>query len=108
MPQTSPNLLGARRVGNLLLSVMDNIIVPGSGYTGNGDSNVGGGNTATTSVMYATDIPMVFLDDPVIFPSSLANMVDRNLNTVRARAQRYGAVVWDNFRHGAVRVLLGV
>jgi len=39
MPQTAPNLLGARRVGDLLLTVLDNIIVPDAGYDGNGPGN---------------------------------------------------------------------
>jgi hypothetical protein len=106
MPQTSPNLLGARRVGNLLLSVMDNIIVPGSGYPGV-DNGVGGGSTSTTSVMYATDIPIVLLDDPNVYPDTLTGAVERDTNTIRFRAQRYAACAWDGFRHAAVRVVLG-
>jgi hypothetical protein len=106
MPQTAPSLLGARRVGNLLLSIMDNIILPASGYSGL-DANVGTAS-ATTSVMYATDVPMVLLDEPFVYPSTYAAALDRSTNTVRFRAQRFAACAWDNLRHAAVRVTLGV
>src|ERR1039458_7939477 len=38
-PQTAPNLLGARRVGDLLLTVLDNVVIPDPGYNGNGPGN---------------------------------------------------------------------
>jgi hypothetical protein len=105
MPQTAPSLLGARRVGNLLLSVMDNIILPASGYSGI-DALVGT-PSSTTSVMYATDIPMVLLDEPFVYPSTLADALDRSQNVVRYRARRFAAACFDNLRHAACRVTLG-
>lgn len=109
-PQTSPNLLGARRLGALLLSVMDNIIVPGSGYPtsgaqgpiGNGAANA----SATTGWMFASDLVSVRLDDPMVFPSTYAEALDRPNNVLRFRAQRYAAVTFDNARLAAVRVEL--
>ena len=115
-PETSPNLLGARRVGALLLSVVDNIIVPGSGYptsgatgpAGNANADPGAGN----QWIYATDLVSVRLDEPEIFPQTLAEALDRGNgssttpNTIRIRAQRFGAVTFDGARLAACRVSL--
>lgn len=110
-PETSPNLLGARRVGSLLLSVMDNIIVPGSGYPTSGATGPGGAATPTgTAWIYATDLVSVRLDDPVVWPTTMAEATDRGTfgepNTVRIRAQRFGAATWDMARLAAVNVTL--
>jgi hypothetical protein len=113
-PETSPNLLGARRVGALLLSVMDNIIVPGSGYPTSGATGPAGNANATPPAgqqwIYATDLVSVRLDDPVVYPSTLAEALDRggfgSPNTIRFRAQRFAAATWDQFRLAACRVSL--
>jgi hypothetical protein len=113
-PETSPNLLGARRVGSLLLSVMDNIIVPGSGYPTSGNTgpidnanpNPGAGN----AWICATDLVSVRLDSPFIWPTTLAEALDRGAggqpNTIRFRAQRFAAATFDLSRLAACRVVL--
>jgi hypothetical protein len=113
-PETSPNLLGARRLGALLLSVMDNIIVPGSGYPttgstgpiGNANANPGAGN----AWIFATDLTSVRLDPPMIYPATLAEALDRGTagepNTIRFRAQRFAAITFDLNRLAACRVAL--
>lgn len=109
-PETSPNLLGARRLGALLLSVMDNIIVPGSGYPTSGAQgpigNAHAGASATTAWMFATDLVSVRLDDPQITPWTLAEALSRGDDRIRIRAQRFGAATWDGARLGAVLVTL--
>jgi len=113
-PETSPNLLGARRVGSLLLSVMDNIIVPGSGYPTSGSTGPIGNSSASPGAgnawIYATDLVSVRLDDPMFWPSTMAEATDRgnfaSPNTVRIRAQRAGAATWDQSRLAGCRVAL--
>lgn len=113
-PETSPNLLGARRVGSLLLSVMDNIIVPGSGYPTSGATGPIGNAHATAPAgmawMYATDLVSVRLDDPFFTPRTMAEATDRGSfgapNTVRIRAQRFAAATWDQARLAACLVVL--
>ena len=113
-PETSPNLLGARRVGPLLLSVMDNIIVPGAGYPTSGATGPSGNADATpvagTAWIYATDLVSVRLDTPVVTPSTAAEALDRGSmgdpNTIRVRAQRFAAATWDGARLAAVQVQL--
>ncbi|HEY5026587.1 MAG TPA: hypothetical protein VII76_16545 [Acidimicrobiales bacterium] len=113
-PETSPNLLGARRVGALLLSVMDNIIVPGSGYPTSGATGPAGNADATPPTgeqwIYATDLVSVRLDTPMVFPGSFAEALDRGTsgepNLIRFRAQRFAAVSFDVARLAACRVTL--
>jgi hypothetical protein len=113
-PETSPNLLGARRVGSLLLTVMDNIVVPGSGYPTVGDTGpLGASNTtppAGQAWMFATDLVSVRLGAPVTYPNTMAEALDRGNqgapNMVRIRAQRYGAATWDGARLAACRCTL--
>ena len=117
-PQTAPNLLNARRVGNLLLDVFDNIIVPGVGYPGTAASI--GTPSATTAVMFATDLVCtrvegqgrVSLVDPDghVYPDSFAEAVDRGEagfpNRVTFRAEKYGCAYWDGAIQAGVRVTL--
>ena len=122
-PETSPTLLGARRVGSLLLSVMDNIFVPGSGYptatTPGGSTPVASGPInnsysstnysvppAGTAWIYATDLVSVRLGEPQTFPTTLAEATDRGSNTIRVRAERFAAATFDINRFAAVRVTL--
>jgi hypothetical protein len=107
--QTAPNLLGARRVGALLLDVFDNIIVPGVGYPGTAP----GGSTpaAGYAYMYATDLVMVRTEDEgTVFPDTFSEALDRGQagepNTITFRAQRFGCAYWDGAAHYACKVQL--
>lgn len=113
-PETSPNLLGARRVGALLLTVMDNIVVPGSGYpTSGGQGPIGNANAtppAGQAWIFASDLVSVRLDEPRVWPSTMAEAVDRSNfgepNKVRIRAERFAAASFDVARLAACRVNL--
>ena len=108
MPETAPNFLGARRVGNQLLTVMDNIVVPGSGYPGTAP---GGTNPGTGyAYIYATDIVTVRLGEVVVTPDNFQEALDRGYsgqpNRITFRAQRAAAATWDVGRHFACKVAL--
>lgn len=101
--QTAPNLLGSRRVGNLLLDIFDNIIVPGVGYPGTAPG--GSIPAAGTAYMYATDLVMTRQEaEGTIFTDSFAEMTDWSQggrpNTITTRAQKFAAAYFD----GAVQV----
>lgn len=108
-PQTAPNLLGARRVGQLLLDIFDNIVVPGVGYPGTGPGGVT--PSAGTAYMYATDLVMVRSQNKgTVFPDSFAEALDRGQsgepNTIRFRAERFAAAYFDASAHYCVQVTL--
>lgn len=117
-PQTAPNLLNARRVGNLLLDIYDNVIVPGAGYPGT--ASVITGSATGTAVMFATDLVATRTEDQGsvslldesghVYPDSFAESVDRGQagfpNNVRFRAMQYGCAYWDGFIQAGVRVTL--
>jgi len=108
-PQTAPNLLGARRVGTLLLDIFDNIIVPGVGYPGTGPD--GATPDAGTAWIYATDLAAVRIEDEgTVFPDTFAEALDRGQNgepnTITFYAERYAAAFGDFFCHFGVNVTL--
>ena len=108
MPQTAPNFLGARRVGPQLLTVMDNIVVPGSGYPGTGPGGIV--PPAGVAWIYATDVVTVRLDKPQVFPDNFQEALDRGFsqqpNRITFRAERFVAATADFARHFAVQVTL--
>lgn len=93
-----------RREGKLLLTVLDTIVVPGSGYTGTDpDGNVGDGNVWA----YATGMVTVRRDDQVDYAGDpLANpeQVNRSTNLVELRAEQLALASWDGICHGGVRL----
>lgn len=103
--QTAPNLLGARRVNQLLLTLKDNVVVAGAGYPGTAPG--GGAADAGTSWIYGTDLTAVRIDDEVLVtPDNYAEALDRATNTLRFRAQRFAAVTFDGYRQFACQVTL--
>lgn len=108
-PQTAPSLLNARRVTSgqgdqLLLSVLDNIIVPGVGYSGIGPGNAT--PAAGTAWIYATDLVATRLGEVMVTPDTVAEAIDRATNHIVFRAQRVMAASFDAACHFAVRVTL--
>ena len=106
--EVSLSLLNVRRVGKLMLDVYDNIIVPGTGYSGDSPLEV---ELPEGSVyMYATDMVMTRIGKPRTFPETLADALDRGQggqpNLVTFRAERFVAAYWDNLRHFGVYVNL--
>src|SRR5487761_2095089 len=106
MPEDAPSLLNARRVGNLLYSELDNIIVPGSGYLGTGPG--GAAAPAGTTWIYITDIVNVRLDTPRVFPDNFAEALDRGQadqpNTIAFRAERFAACDFSGLVHFGCKV----
>lgn len=107
--QTAPNLLSVRRVGNLLLDIFDNIVVPGVGYPGTGPGN--STPAAGTAWMYATDLVAVRVeDDSAVYPDTMAEAMDWGQagqpNTLRFRAQKHAAAYFDGACQFGVRVTL--
>lgn len=101
-----PNFTGIRREGNLLLTPLDTIVVPGVGYKGTDRS--GAAASAGTSWMYATGITDVRIDDNITwipgYDGDAPFEVDRTNNTVTLRAEREVMVSWDGIVHLAVHV----
>lgn len=99
--QAAPNLLNARRVGNLLLDVFDNIVVPGVGYPGTGP--VGNANQAPPAGqtwLFASDLAMARVEDEgTVFAESFAEATDWGQggqpNSIAFQAQKFGAAYFD-------------
>lgn len=81
-----------RREGTLLLTGLDNIVVPGSGYDGSApDGNIDA--TGATAWAYATGMVDVRLGDVVVFGGE-ASMEQRQ-NLIEVRAERTAAANFD-------------
>ena len=109
MPRVVPNLLTVRRVGRLLLDQLDNIIIPGVGYTGSGPGNAA--PAAGTTWLYATDLVMTRVaKDIKIIPFTMAEALDRgqdgNPNLITYRGMREVCAYFDKQRHYAVLVTI--
>jgi hypothetical protein len=107
-PETTPSLLNARRVGNLLLSELDNIIVPGTGYPGTGPG--GAAPASGYSWIYATNIVNVRKGPMITVPDNFAEALDWGQadqpNTIRFRAMEMACADWDGTIHLACKVSL--
>ena len=101
-----PTLLSVRRVGRLVLDLVDNVIVPAVGYTGSGPGNIAAASGDTW--MYATDLAMTRVGKKIFVPVSVSQALDRGGNsmpqTITYVAQRPVAAYTDEFRHYAVLV----
>ncbi|WP_157892060.1 MULTISPECIES: hypothetical protein [Frankia] len=95
-----------RREGKYLLTLMDSIVVPGSGYPGTGP----GGSTPNVGAawLYATSMIHIRLEDPYIVDGEWLADLDRSVNTVAVTAQRAAAAYWDYSVHFAVQTDLEV
>lgn len=93
---------GLRRVGNLLLTQTDGIVVADAGYPGTGPA----GEAATGSTMwaYATG-PVGYRLGPVSVPTIVESM-DRSTNRRLVRADRLFAVAFDPAVHYAASLTL--
>lgn len=91
-PATTPNFLGVRREGNLLLTQRDTIVCSGSGYSGAGpDGDDDADPTDTVQWLYATGIPIVILGDPFVeSPGSEARVLMKPLESQLPGTVRYG------------------
>jgi hypothetical protein len=86
-----------RRDGNLLLTVRDTILVPGSGY-GLYPGSVGGPPVAPTGTfnIYATGITDVRIGSIIPWPEGdMYQALNKVTNTVETRAYRMACASWD-------------
>jgi hypothetical protein len=93
-----------RREGNLLLTNMDTIIVPGNGYGDIGTINQEPTLPPTTLSVFATGITDVRLGEIVAVPSDFNQSIDRSTNSVSLRAERYALASWDGFANCRVDI----
>lgn len=108
-PQTTGDLLRVRRVGNQLLDPFDNFIIPDPGY--NGVASGITGTTTGTAVMIASDLVMVREEDEgTVFPDTFQEALDwgqaGSPNSLRFRAEKFGAAYFDGACQFGVRVTL--
>ena len=104
-----------RREGTLILDAFDNIVIPGTGYTGASPDGSAGppvDPTGETSWAYATGIVTTKRDTAgpqggiVVTPDELAEAVQRDVNDLEYRAERLVGAWWDACVHAAVNVNL--
>lgn len=100
--------LGVRVDGSNLLTNLNNLVVPGVGYSGNGpaasDGAAGATPAANTAWAYATGRVTYRSSEIVLNPDTPAQAVDRALNNVRIVASRYSAATWDLCATAAVLI----
>lgn len=94
---------GLRREGNLILTALDSRVIGDAGYPGT--SPAGAAAAAGEAWLYATARPTVRRSAVVVTPGSLAEALDKQVNTVRYSAER-DAVVHLACGVHAVRVTL--
>lgn len=93
---------GLRRVGNLLLTQTDGIVVADAGYPGTGPA--GEAATDTTMWAYATG-PVGYRLGPITVPG-IVDSLDRSTNRRVVRADRMFAVAFDPAVHYAASITL--
>jgi hypothetical protein len=93
---------GLRRVGNLLLTQTDGIVVADAGYPGTGPA--GEAATATSMWAYATG-PVGYRLGPIDVPS-IVESLDRSTNRRLVHASRLFAVAFDPAVHYAASITL--
>ena len=95
-----------RREGNLLLTNLDTIVVPGHGYGDLGDNVDPPVLPPATLELYATGITDVRLGEIVAVPDDFHQSINRSTNTVTVRAERYALASWDGFANCRVDLTL--
>jgi hypothetical protein len=93
-----------RREGTVLLDVMDNIVVPGTGYDGSGPGGEPAPASGDRAWAYATGLVHVLEDEIVATPSTIGEALDRTTNVVTMRAERTVAAFWDGCAHAAAEI----
>lgn len=110
MPRTVAHWYGMRLIekqGNLLVSPLGTIVVPGRGYpgTGPGDTNLTTGLGGDVAWAYATSLVYTMLGPAQALADDDATTVDRSTNTRVVTAVQDAAYGWDGCVHAAVAVL---
>lgn len=91
-----------RREGNQILTVLDTIVVPGSGYPGSSPAGVAAANGSVWA--YGTEMVDVRLGDIFFVPEGTADSLERRGNTIEQYAWRAAAASWDGCAHVAVEL----
>lgn len=92
------------RDGNVLLTVNDNIVVPGAGYDGSGPE---GQPRLDGSVwVYGTSLVDIRLSQIMIVPDRFDQAFNRLTNTIDFRAERVAAATFDDCTHVAAELNL--
>jgi hypothetical protein len=115
--ETAPNFTGARRDGNVLRTITDNVFVPGVGYpSGNNPTGpIGNANTtppAGQTWLYATGMVQYRESPPDLFPTWPQGgqipqwAIDRATNTVQVPVARAALAYWDGVCTFACRATL--
>lgn len=96
-----------RREGGLVLTVTDNIVVPGAGYPGTDPDSDAGDITPTSGEdwAYATGMVQVRREaDSSIVPATMAEAVNRQTNDAEFRAERAAVVTFDPCCHAGIPI----
>lgn len=83
-----------RQEGRRLLTIEDNVVVPGCGYTGEAED--GTAASATESFVYATSPIVLLRSDVRVFPETFGEALDRTENLIEFRAERTVAAFWPD------------
>lgn len=78
------------------------LVVPGAGYPGTGPT--GQATSATSEWAYATDAPEIHRGPVEVFANSMAQVVNRDQNTVTVRAERMYGIAWNAILNNAVNI----
>jgi hypothetical protein len=103
MPIRAVPLVGLRRVGNLLYTQTDALVIADSGYVGTGPA--GEEPTSTTAWMYATG-PVMLRRSTVEVIADQASTLNRATNRRTIWGQRVFAATFDPCTHFAIQVAL--
>lgn len=102
--EAEPHLPDLLKVGQLLYTRLDNVVVADAGYTGSPPE--GTADAANVSWMYATG-PVVVRRTPLVFDSaSDAEVIDVRTNTLRRTGSKRVAATFDPCAHFAVPITL--
>lgn len=97
-----------------LVTLNGNIVVPGNGYDGIGPDGTGGpaddaGNDSghNHEWIYVSDLPVIWREpSPEVFPYTLREATNRDLNEVTFRAERPYAIAWSALLQTAIKCKL--
>jgi hypothetical protein len=94
-----------RREGQVFLDAMDNFVVADAGYDGSDPAGVVD-PANETRYAYATSVVYVNRDAIIVNPRDEQAAIDRDINDVEWRAERFVSALWDGCVHLAINVNL--
>lgn len=109
-PSELPDMTGIRKVGNLLMSDRDTIVVAGGGYPNLGPiGNANATPPAGQAWMFATSMVEYRVDDPLWYPDindpdAIMQAMNRDTNQIEYRVAKFAAAYWSGLVCLACRV----